>query len=91
MNSDAKVKRRPLDLSRAFIRRTDFSYTDLERANLTGTDCTGAVFRGADFKNAILDGTILRGADLTDARNLTREQLARAVVDETTILPDYLR
>ena len=91
MNNDTEAKRRPLDLSRTFIRRTDLSYTDLERANLTGADCTNAVFRGADFKDAILDGTILRGADLTDARNLTREQLARAVIDETTILPAYLR
>ena len=35
MNNETGVKRRPLDLSGAFIRRIDLSYADLERANLT--------------------------------------------------------
>ena len=52
---------------------------------------SGVSARGADFKGAILNGTILKGADLTGAKNLTHLQLANAIVDETTILPDYLR
>ena len=48
------------------------------------------VLRNTNLLRARLEGTILKGADLSGARNLTAEQLAAAVVDETTILPDYL-
>jgi len=80
-----------LNLSGARIPRADLSYTNLTRANLRGADCSFAIFRGADFKDAILDGTVLIGADLSDARNLTWSQLHKAVIDETTILPEYMR
>ncbi len=76
-----------LDLRGAFLRFTDLSRVNLENANFSGADFTGANFRGADFKNANLNGTILRGADLTDATNLTREQLATAIIDDQTKLP----
>lgn len=102
MNSPFKIKNddtapvqahRPfvLDLSGTFIRRTDLSGTNLENANFAKADCTNVNFRGANFRNANLDGTILRGADLRGARNLTRQQLARAILDEATLLPDGLR
>jgi hypothetical protein len=39
----------------------------------------------------LLKGTILIGADLSGALNLTCEQLAEAIVDDTTILPANLR
>jgi uncharacterized protein YjbI with pentapeptide repeats len=71
-----------IDLSGAFIRRTDLSGANLSRA-----DCKNAIFRGANFRDAKLDGTILKGADLSGARNLTRAQIASAVIDEFTILP----
>jgi hypothetical protein len=35
-----------------------------------------------------LDGTILRGADLTGAKNLTKDQLGKAILDPNTKLPD---
>ena len=79
-----------LDLNGGFVRRTDLSYANLENANLSRADATGALFVGANFKNASLKGTILKGADLTDAVNLTPEQLAEAVIDEETKLPAYL-
>jgi uncharacterized protein YjbI with pentapeptide repeats len=79
-----------LDVRGAFLRRTDLSFTNLERANLARADFSGALFRGSNFKDAILDGTVLKGADLTDAVNLTAEQLGKAVIDTDTILPDYL-
>jgi uncharacterized protein YjbI with pentapeptide repeats len=93
MTGIVSVKAEPfvLDLHGAFIRRTDLTGANLANANFSGADCTGAIFRGANFRGAILKGTILRGADLTDARNLTWEQVAEAVIDETTVLPDYLR
>jgi uncharacterized protein YjbI with pentapeptide repeats len=76
-----------LDLHGAFIRRTDLSGANLANANFSGADCTGVNFRGANFRGTVLKGAILRGADLTDAKNLTLEQLAEAVIDETTRLP----
>jgi uncharacterized protein YjbI with pentapeptide repeats len=76
-----------LDLHGAFLRRTDFSDFNLEGANLSRADFSEASFRGTNFKNANLTGTILRGADLTDATNLTRAQLAAAIIDDRTRLP----
>ena len=89
--STAEGKPHALDLQGAFIRRTNLSRASLVGANLSFADCTNVNFRGADFRNAILKGTILRGADLTDARNLTCEQISEAVLDKTTKLPAYLR
>jgi len=76
-----------LDVHGAYLRRTNFSHANLKDANLSGADFTEASFRGSDFTNANLSGTILRGADLTDVTNLTREQLATAIVDDQTKLP----
>ncbi len=80
-----------LDLHGAFVRRTDLSYANLERANLAGADFSFANLRGANLKDANLRGTILKGADLSDAANVTWEQLAEAVIDDDTKLPSYLR
>lgn len=79
-----------LDLHGAFVRRTDLSYASLKGANLSGADASGAIFRGADFEQAQLSGTILKGADLSDAKNLTEDQLAKAIIDDYTILPNYI-
>ena len=80
-----------LDLSGARVRRTDLSNANLTHANLSHADLTGANLRGADLADALLIGTILRGADMRDVRNLTKKQLADAVVDDTTILPSKLQ
>ena len=79
-----------LDIHGAFVRRIDLSGASLQGADLSGADASKANFRSADFAGAVLRGTILRGADLTGAKNLTVEQLAEAIVDETTILPSYI-
>ncbi|WP_375465037.1 pentapeptide repeat-containing protein [uncultured Methylobacterium sp.] len=76
-----------LDVHGAFIPRTNWSGTKLRRADLSRADASGAQFRDADFLGARLVGTILRGADLTGALNLTVEQLAHAIIDESTQLP----
>jgi uncharacterized protein YjbI with pentapeptide repeats len=81
---------RTLDISGAFVRRTNLSGASLRGANLAGADATNAIFRNADFDGAVLDGTILKGADLTGAKNLTIQQLSRAIVDGETILPSYI-
>jgi uncharacterized protein YjbI with pentapeptide repeats len=77
-----------LDVRGAYLRRTDLSHAKLERANLSRADFSNAVLRDADFKNAILEGTILRGADLTGAKNLTKDQLRKAILDPSTKLPE---
>jgi uncharacterized protein YjbI with pentapeptide repeats len=77
-----------LDVRGAYLRRTDLSRANLERANLSGADFSNAIFREADFKDAILEGTILKGADLTGAKNLTMDQLQKAILDPKTKLPD---
>lgn len=79
-----------LDVHGAFIRRTDLSGASLRGADLSRADASGAFFRNADFQGARLVGTILRGADLTGAVNLTEGQLASAVIDDQTQLPDYI-
>jgi len=86
------MKQRPFwfNVEGAILRRANFSETTLEYANLARADCTGAIFRNANFKDANLNGTILIGADLTGAENLTIAQLKHAILDETTILPNYL-
>lgn len=86
---DNAVKR-TLDIHGAFVRRADLSGASLRGANMAGADATNAILRGADFRDAILRGTILRGADLTDAKNLTVEQLAEAIIDGDTLLPAYI-
>ncbi len=85
-----------LDLHGAVIPRVELNRVDLENANLAGADARNASFKGSLFKNADLggtnlDGDDLRGADLRDARNLTADQLALAVIDETTSSPGTLR
>jgi uncharacterized protein YjbI with pentapeptide repeats len=79
-----------VDLHGAFIRRVDLSNASLRNANFVETDAKNANFRNSDFENARLDGMILQGADLTGARNLTVEQLSHAVIDASTLLPDYI-
>ncbi|MCI0465434.1 MAG: pentapeptide repeat-containing protein [Beijerinckiaceae bacterium] len=93
MNRLEGTKPRPfqIDLSRTFIRRTDFSGANLEGADLSYADRQNAIFHRVDFSNASLEGANLKGADLSDARNLTRGQLAKAILDDTTKLPAYLR
>jgi uncharacterized protein YjbI with pentapeptide repeats len=58
---------------------------DLGKANLSGANLKGAAVDGANFS-----GCDLRGADLSTATGMTPEQIAVAVVDETTKLPLYL-
>jgi uncharacterized protein YjbI with pentapeptide repeats len=57
---------------------------------MADADATSAILRDVDLEGADLRGTILRGADLTGAKNLTVEQLAEAIIDDGTVLPDYI-
>lgn len=80
-----------LNLSGATLPTFNLSGADLSGANFAGTNFRRGNFRDTILKGAILKGTDFRGADLTGAQGLTREQIGEAIIDETTILPDYLR
>lgn len=86
-----QIKGFVLNLAGAHIPRSNWSRADLTGADLSRADLTGANLSAANLAGAILKGTILRGADLSGARNLTREQLADAVIDDTTVLPPTLQ
>ena len=91
MSQQTNYRSHPLvNLQGAFLRHTDLSNANLRRADLTQVDASGAAFRNSDFQDARLSGAILRGADLTGALNLTEAQLATAILDEHTRLPDYI-
>ncbi|MCJ2065362.1 pentapeptide repeat-containing protein [Methylobacterium sp. J-088] len=91
MNHSIQSRAHPaVNFRGAIIRHTDVSNADLRQADLSGVDASGAAFRNLDFQDALLSKTILRGADLTGARSLTAAQLATAIIDEHTRLPNYI-
>ena len=73
------------NLSDAYLRGADLSYTNLKLANLSNARLYYADLSGADLNLADLSG-----ANLSTARNLTREQLAKACGDKNTKLSDDL-
>lgn len=83
------------DLSGETLRAADLSGSqlsaaDLTNAELTGANLTEADLTGADVGGAYLTGVNLSGADLSQVQNLTQDQLNRAIVDQTTLLPPNL-
>ncbi len=76
------------DLRLATLREADLSRTDLSGADLSGANLRGADLRGANLSGANLSGANLNGANLRGVGNLTEDQLADALSDETTTLPD---
>jgi uncharacterized protein YjbI with pentapeptide repeats len=82
-------------LQKAVLMRAQLQRADLEDAHLEG-----AYLAGADLQDAKLQKTQLQGADLINyptgepyrpVRELTASQLADAVIDGSTRLPDELR
>jgi len=69
------------NLSGAGMLESNLQYADLENANL----------EGAQFNEDVLfNQTNLKGANLVSATGLSSAQLAQAVTDKQTRLPDYL-
>lgn len=75
----------------------DLSGVTLKDVELIGANLAGAVLRGSFLINATLTDAILEGADLTGTHleganlkgaTIDPDQLAQAVCDETTTLPD---
>ena len=74
-----------VDLSRSVLEHAKFRGTVLCEADRRGSNLSYAYLREADLRRADL-----RGADLRGAKNLTREQIESAVVDETSRFPEGL-
>jgi len=82
---------RHADLMQANSQGANLEAVNLEAANLFETNLRGANLRASNLQAAVmrranLMGADLRGADLRGA-SLTDEQLAGAIVDQTTQLP----
>jgi hypothetical protein len=101
-----KMNIRPAHLERANLRGAHLEQANLGQAHLDGVDLRGAHleganlqgvhFKGADLQEARLEGSDLRrahleGTSLTRVKGLTQAQLDSAMIDEHTILPDYLK
>jgi len=93
------------DLSGAYLSDADLSGASLVGATLSGAYFGGANLRGADLSGAYLSGAYLsgaylggahffkanlRGAYLSEAKNLTQQQIDEATGDATTTLPTNL-
>jgi hypothetical protein len=78
-------------LMRAHLGQADLMEAHLEGACFIATDLTGANLVRAHLEQCVLWNARLEGADLSEATGLTREQLGKAIIDEKTILPDYLQ
>lgn len=74
------------DLSGADLTGANLVGADLTGANLTDTDLYGANLTDAHMLVTDLNNAVLIRADLRGAHHLTREQLASAIVDKSTLL-----
>lgn len=86
------------NLSGSNLQGTNLSGATLQQTNLTGANLIGAnlqqanlaqtVLTGADLLRADFTGAIFFGATLSGAEHLTAEQLAGAIIDAGTTLPE---
>jgi uncharacterized protein YjbI with pentapeptide repeats len=81
---------RGADLHKAHLKRVYFERAHLQAAELWDAHLEGARLKGAHLQAAELWDAHLEDADLTGVVGLTKEQLDSAIIDENTILPDYL-
>lgn len=82
-------------LEGAILRNTNFHESDLRFAKIDGADLFAADLSGADLRYASLASAFLRradlrGADLSGVQGLTANQIAGAVGDQDTKLPEDL-
>jgi hypothetical protein len=75
------------DLHGAHVDFANLLSAHLNGANMNRAGLHDADLRGADLRGADLRGADLRGADLRGAFELTSDQLAGAIVDDSTALP----
>lgn len=78
------------DLQGANLQNADLRGVDFTGANLSGATLKGARLENANLENSNLNKTNLSGTSLTTVKGLTAEQIATAVTDNTTQLPEHL-
>lgn len=78
-------------LIRTNLKNADLNGSQLKRARFFRANLEGAYFELANLQGAKLRGANLKGADLTAVIGLTKDQLDGAILDEGTILPEYLQ
>ena len=79
------------DLSRAVFDQATITGANFAYANLSRATLSGAVFEGGlDFKNAFFLLVRIEGLDLSQARNLTQQQIDMSCGDSATKLPPGL-
>lgn len=83
-----EAKLNEANLSGAIFKLAILKEVDLSKADLSGTDFSEADLRGAIFDGAIFDKTNLCGADLRSVKGLTKKQIARAITNSRTKLPN---
>jgi len=72
------------DLSHACLVGANLSGADLSGSNLTNADLRDATLSGANVLVADVNNAVLLGANLSGIRNLTAEQIATTIYDNTT-------
>ena len=92
----SRANLRGTNLSRANLSRANLSRADLSRANLSWADLRGANLRWADLGWANLYGADLRGANLswanlTEAKNMSPDQIKKAKNWEQAIYSDNFK
>ncbi|MFQ5816055.1 MAG: pentapeptide repeat-containing protein, partial [Candidatus Hydrothermarchaeaceae archaeon] len=78
-------------LSGAHLEKAFLMQAHLQHASLDGAHLERADLRWANLNKANLSNAHLEGANLMNATGLTKEQIESAIIDEHTILPDYLK
>jgi uncharacterized protein YjbI with pentapeptide repeats len=74
------------DLEGAYLWKANLAGANLSEANLTEANLEGSNLKGAN-----LHQTNLVNTDLRQVVGLTKQQLSKAIYDDTTQLPDYLQ
>jgi uncharacterized protein YjbI with pentapeptide repeats len=77
-------------LLRADLQKTLLISANLQSANLLGSDLSDAIFinvktRNTSFKNADMTNTVIINTDLSNARDLTFEQVSQAKICESKL------
>jgi uncharacterized protein YjbI with pentapeptide repeats len=80
------------DIREADLRLTDLSFAHLRGADLRSANLEGAVLNGIHLgEGEYFDKIQLERANLKGTTGLTWDELSEVVLDENTILPDYLQ
>ena len=78
------------DLSFSYLMRADLTEANLSGADLTSSVISEGILKKANLEDAELEDAFLHGADLSEALNLTPDQIESAYIDKDTKMPKYI-